>query len=123
MAKAELFTDHLLRIEVSEDTDSVAVKWTGKSTNRRPSTFITPVLTNALQRANDISKTLVLDFRELEYMNSSTITPIIKVLERAKKGTSRIAVLFQESLRWQNLSFSALRVFETKDRRVEIRGI
>jgi hypothetical protein len=56
-------------------------------------------------------------------MNSSTITPIIKVLERAKRGTTPISLLYQRAVKWQDLSFSALGIFETKDRRVTIEGL
>jgi len=122
MGETKLFINDLLRIEVSEDTDCIKVKWTGKSINRRPSTFITPILVNAVNRSSDCNKRLILDFRKLDYMNSSTITPIIKVLERAKRGTNHITVLYQESLRWQDLTFSALEIFQTKDQRVEIKG-
>jgi len=55
-------------------------------------------------------------------MNSSTITPIIKILERAKRGSTHVTVLYDKSLKWQDLIFSALTIFTTKDKRVEIRG-
>ena len=61
-------------------------------------------------------------FAFLEYMNSSTITPVIKVLERAKRGTMNVTVLFDASRKWQDLSFSALKIFETEDKRVVIKG-
>jgi hypothetical protein len=56
-------------------------------------------------------------------MNSSTITPVIKILERAKRGETQIEVVYQKSLKWQDLIFSALEIFQTNDRRVEIKGL
>jgi hypothetical protein len=56
-------------------------------------------------------------------MNSSTITPIIKVLERGKKGKNKITVIYEKSLRWQEVNFSALKIFETTDQRIEIKGL
>jgi hypothetical protein len=55
-------------------------------------------------------------------MNSSTITPIIKTLERAKRGKTRVTVTYLKSLKWQDVIFSALEIFRTKDGRVEIKG-
>ena len=56
-------------------------------------------------------------------MNSSTITPLIKILERAKRGTSHVTVLYDKSLHWQDLTFSALEIFKTDDKRVDIKGV
>ena len=122
MKKQESFGSELLKIEVTEKDDSIEIKWTGKSTNRSPSKFITPILVNVLKVSSEHDKRIILDFRTLEYMNSSTITPIIKVLERAKKGKTKVSVLYNKSLKWQDLNFSALKLFETKDNRVEIIG-
>ena len=97
--------------------------WTGKSIHRKPSEFITPILVETIKKSSASKKRIILDFRNLDYMNSSTITPIIKILERAKKGAVQISVLYNKSLKWQDLSFSALEIFQTKDRRVEIKGV
>ena len=64
-----------------------------------------------------------MDFRELDYMNSSTITPIIKVLERAKNGKAQITILYKNSLKWQELNFTALEIFGTDDDRLKIKGL
>jgi hypothetical protein len=76
-----------------------------------------------LRRSNDLKKRIILDFQKLDYMNSSTITPIIKILERAKRGKTQVTVLYKKILKWQDLSFSALEIFQTKDKRVEIKGL
>ena len=55
-------------------------------------------------------------------MNSSSITPIIKILERAKNSMVHICVLYNNTLKWQELIFSALEIFQTKDARIDIRG-
>ena len=122
MKKKETFGNELLKIEVIEKDDAIEIKWIGKSTNRSPSKFITPILVNVLKVSSENDKRIVLDFRGLDYMNSSTITPIIKVLERAKKGKNQVSVIYNKSLKWQDLNFSALKLFETKDKRVEIIG-
>jgi hypothetical protein len=122
MEKAELFTSDLLTIEVKESADAIMVAWTGKSVTRKPGQFITPILVDVVKKSGETNKRIFLDFRRLDYMNSSTITPIIKVLERAKRGTTPISLIYQRAVKWQDLSFSALGIFETKDRRVTIEG-
>jgi hypothetical protein len=123
MGKKESFVSNLLKVEVKETIDSIVTNWTGKSVDRNPSKFITPILVNLLEKSNEVKKRFILDFQKLEYMNSSTITPIIKILERAKNGNGQISVIYNKLLKWQDLSFSALKIFQTKDKRVEIRGL
>ena len=122
MKNKESFGNELLKIEVTEKDDTIEIRWMGKSTDRSPSKFITPILVNVLKVSGENDKRIILDFRKLDYMNSSTITPIIKVLERAKKGKTQVSVIYSKALKWQDLNFSALKLFETKDKRVEIIG-
>lgn len=119
----ETFVSNLLKIELEEKKDAIKISWSGKSIDREPGKFITPILVNAIKRSSGLNKKIILDFRELAYMNSSSITPVIKILERAKRGRTQIRVVYKKSLKWQDLSFSALEIFRTKDRRVEIKGL
>jgi len=123
MEKAETFTSNLLTIEVKENETSFNIRWTGISIEREPTRFITPVLVDVIKKSSDRNKRIILDFRELAYMNSSTITPVIKILERAKRGETQIEVVYKKSLKWQDLIFTALEIFQTNDRRVEIKGL
>jgi len=123
MGEERTFTNNFLELTVTENEDSISLKWSGKSIDREPGKFINPILLDLIKRSSDIGKRVILDFCHLSYMNSSTITPIIKVLERAKKGKNKITVRYDKALRWQDVNFSALRVFETSDHRVEIKGI
>ena len=119
----ETFVSNLLKLELEEKKDAIKISWSGKSIDREPGKFITPILVNAIRRSSGLNKKIILDFRELAYMNSSSITPVIKILERAKRGRTQIRVVYKKSLKWQDLSFSALEIFRTKDRRVEIKGL
>jgi hypothetical protein len=123
MGETKTFTNNSLELRVTENEDSIILTWTGRSIDREPGKFINPILLDLIKQSTDTGKRVVLDFCELSYMNSSTITPIIKVLERAKKGKNKITVKYDKALRWQDVNFSALRVFETSDHRVEIKGI
>ena len=122
MGKNESYKQNLLKINVEENQDKHTFLWTGKSIDLNPSDFITPILVKGLQKGLELGKRVVMDFRKLEYMNSSTITPIIKVLDRAKRGKNHITVIYDKTLKWQELSFSAMEIFQTKDKRIEIKG-
>ncbi len=120
---AKTHTQGLLTLEVEHTTDQVMVRWRGKSTSREPSEFILPILTRALDDCVQESKRLVIDFRGVEYLNSSSITPIIRVLELVKRGRGSASVVYSRDLKWQALSFTALKVFHTSDQRIDIQGL
>jgi hypothetical protein len=119
----EVYENNLLKITLQEAEKTIEVKWNGKSVERDPSIFIMPILLKVLEMSSESGKAIRIDFTELEYMNSSTITPIIKILERAKRGNTSLKVVYKKSLKWQDLSFSALELFQTTDQRVEIQGL
>jgi hypothetical protein len=119
----KVYSNKELELSVRDQDDAIRVSWTGRSTARDPVAFIGPILSEALARSAADDKQLVLDFQALVYMNSSTITPVIRILHEVKKGKSRVLVLYKKAAKWQELSFSALTVFESDDARVEIRGV
>lgn len=114
------FARNDLRLDVTEEPEGVRVSWFGRSTARDPGSFLGPILIEALQKGTN---GVVLDFRKLEYMNSSTITPVIRMLHEAKKGGKRVKIVFDAKSRWQELSFSALMIFQTDDKRISIEGV
>lgn len=122
MPETTVHTSNHLTIAVSREPAAVFVIWSGRSTEREPSLFVTPILTAALEEAAALPGTLVIDFSTLEFMNSSTITPLSKILERARESGANCEVRYRKDLNWQELSFSALRIFETADGRIRIRG-
>jgi hypothetical protein len=50
------------------------------------------------------------------------MTPVIKVLEQARVGDGMVTVMYSKTLKWQDISFSALVIFQTPDGRIEIQG-
>jgi hypothetical protein len=117
------FVNAQLRMELSEDEKSVIIRLLGKSILRDPNEFIMPVLQETVTEANALKKRIIIDFTELVYMNSSTLTPIIKILEKIRIGDGKISLVYKKSLKWQDISFSALVIFQTNDKRIEIKGV
>jgi hypothetical protein len=111
-----------LTLEVEDRPGEVCVIWRGKSADREPGRFLVPVLGQVLERARAASARLVHDFSNLEYMNSSTFTPVVKTVDEARRAGVPIALEYSLARKWQALSFSALRTFETSDGRVSVLG-
>lgn len=117
------FENAQLRLEVFDESDAVVVRLSGKSILRNPTEFILPILIDTVEEANKNNKRTILDFTDLKYMNSSTLTPIIKILEKMRVESGQITLKYKKDLKWQDISFSALVIFETKDKRIEITGV
>lgn len=116
----EHFEDGSLKLTLDDGGDALTLTWQGRSVAREPGHFLLPILTKLVERSEREAKRLVLDFRKLEYLNSSTITPVIRVLEQAKRGTALVTVTYDAALKWQALSFSALYLFQSLDGRVTV---
>jgi hypothetical protein len=123
MNKEKQYTNNALTIQVIEQDTTIDVKWQGKSIDREPAKFLSPILIQVLNTASDMNKRIIMDFQNLKYMNSSTITPVIKILDRAKKGMAKITILYHKATKWQELNFTALEIFNTEDNRLEIKGL
>lgn len=115
-------TEKDLAIEVSESGEEVRLTWRGKSNDREPGRYLMPMLANALTHSSQAQKRLALDFTGLDYMNSSTFAPIVKMLDEAARLHGRVVLEFSQSRKWQAMSFSALKAFETPDGRVQLLG-
>lgn len=120
MAIREIFTHDTLRIDITESDQEVRLEWRGKSNDRQPERVLGPLMLHSLERCAGGLRSLVLDFCAVEYMNSSTFTPVVKMLEQATRGMHRVRLEYSGARKWQALSFSALKTFETADGRVSV---
>ena len=118
----EKLSDKTLTLELADDAGEVVVRWLGRSTARDPRTFVNPILQKALELSLKQKKALVLDFRQLEYFNSSTITPVVRLLQQVKAQNGRAVVRFRSELNWQRLSFSALHVLQGDGQHIVLDG-
>jgi len=112
-----------LRIEATEDSmvPSLQLLWKGKSNSRHPSERLGPYFRDALMAADARHLPLELHFEKLEHLNSSTMTSIIQLIQGARSRAVKLVLVYDPALRWQKLSFDALRVF-AKDDLLELRG-
>lgn len=120
MQPTEIIKEQALTIEVTDAADSIHLLWKGRSTDRDPARFLLPLLRGTLERAGNGQKRVVLDFTLLEYMNSSTFSPLVRFLDEAARGEHRLLLEYSQDKKWQTLSFSALKAFMTQDGRIAL---
>jgi hypothetical protein len=95
--------------------------WSGKSNDRHPGKILGPYFAKMLDRVATQSVPLELHFETLDYLNSSTITAIIQLIQDARAKAVKLVIVFDPSRRWQKLSFDALKVFARDDGLMELR--
>ena len=95
-----------------EDDDTILMEWIGKSTSLYPSQFLDPIFNKALAK----NKKIILNFSQLSYVTSSTLTPIIKLLDSVNRGTGQIEIRYDSTVDWQVLTFPSFIMFTECDR-------
>ena len=111
-----------LTIEVSVSHDGVySCTWRGKSNERNPPEILKPWFEKLLASVTDRKGTIEMHFEKIDHFNSSTITALIKLIQVCRKSNVKLAMVYDQSLKWQRLSFDALRVFEKSDDMFQLR--
>lgn len=112
-----------LTIEAVQATSSspLGLLWSGKSNDRHPGKILGPYFAKMLDRAGAQRVPLELHFETLDYLNSSTITAIIQIIQDARAKAVKLVIVFDPARRWQKLSFDALKVFARDDGLMELR--
>jgi hypothetical protein len=108
-----------LTIRMIENQDQITLFWEGKCTLLYPSSFLTPIFQETLV----FKKKIIMNFIKLDYITSSTFAPIIKLLNEIKAGEQSIELLYDLGSDWQEHNFSALSLFCTDDKRIQVLGI
>ena len=75
----------------------------------------------ALDRATALGAAMEMRFHALEHFNSSTITAVIELIQEARARNVRLVIAYDGAVKWQRLSFDAMRVFNRGDALLELR--
>lgn len=95
-----------LELAVKYKGSTIVMDFLGRSIDRNPGTEIRPYfagIRNSLEGHD-----LVLDFRDLKYMNSSTVRPIIEIIRGASQVAKSVKVRYHSTVTWQRLSFKLI---------------
>lgn len=98
----------------------IRLHWLGRSASRRPDDLLEPFLSGVLEDARQTMAGLEMRFEAMEYLNSATVAVLVHFLHRARLAGIAVRFTYRPSVRWQRLSFEALRVFEHLDSMVQV---
>jgi hypothetical protein len=113
-----------LKIDVVESgpRDPIVLVWSGKSNHREPNKILGPYLGGAITEAVERKVAIELHFEKVDHFNSSTVTSIIQLIQEARQKSVRLVFIYDQKLKWQKLSFDALRVFDKGDDLLQLRS-
>lgn len=109
-----------LSININADGGKVLMTWLGQSDSRNPSTALNPYFESLI---NDLKACeLTIRFDDLEYMNSSTVPPIIKFLKTLNNNEITTIITYDTEKKWQAASFKALETFSGMLNYITVKG-
>lgn len=99
-----------LEIRVDMGTPGrLGFEWTGRSSSREPARVLNPFFERALTLAVETRCYVEMHFEQLEHFNSSTIAAVIQFINSAHSRGVDLVMHYDQSQKWQQLSFDALR--------------
>ena len=87
----------------------IRLDWTGRSNARNSSDAIGPFFNQVLAEAAWPGRQIEMHFEALEHFNSSTIATLIHIINQASKAKVALRIHYDAELKWQALSFDALK--------------
>lgn len=105
-----------LTIQILAGGDGVIqLDWRGKSNDRQPNKILRPFFIEVERVAAAQGAAVEMHFENLDHFNSSTITAVIQLIQGLRAKNIKLVIVFSSELKWQKLSFEALRIFEKPD--------
>ena len=102
----ELIQDELTIQCKDDDERTIELKWHGKSTHIQPSSILEPYFNEVYEEIDN--RTLIINFTDLEFMNSSTFIPILVFLKKLGVNKVKTEMIYDGSSQWQTSSFKAI---------------
>lgn len=116
----ENFKGGSLEIIVNKSGNETKMIWKGKSDDRNPASMLDPYFTKIMDELKGTDVTV--DFMELDYMNSSTVPPIIKFLKNLNSHKIDAVFTYSEKSKWQAASFKAFKTFSSMLPHITVEG-
>jgi hypothetical protein len=121
-----LASDGLTIEEVDDSTNDAAIRlvWKGRSSARNPSDLLVPYFQGIFTTAVDRGRvTVEMHFERMEHFNSSTVGALIYLIQDARGRQVPLVFVYDQKLKWQKLSFDAMRVFVKSDGLLQMRSV
>lgn len=112
-----------LEIIVQRDSTTLRLEWTGSIHSSDPGDYLDPYFDLLIDTAAQDRLAIVCDFSRLEYMNSSSIPPLIHLLRECGDREIKAEFRYDAARKVQTASFRALDVIARKSRFTTVKGV
>jgi hypothetical protein len=110
--------------ERSSGGDTIRLVWKGRSTARNPGELLVPYFQGIFQSVIESGRaTVEMHFERMEHFNSSTVGALIYLIQDARGRQVPLVFVYDQKLKWQKLSFDAMRVFVKSDGLLQMRSV
>ncbi len=117
----ENFTLGKLEIVPKEEGDAIKFNWLGVSENKDLIPYLEPYYNKVLTDSSP--KKIILDFRTLKSMNSSTVPAIIDWAKKFGENNVEVKIYYNKASNWQKTSFRLLGTISTSLKNVSVEAI
>ena len=114
--------DLVIEVQAATPPEPMRLVWRGKSNERNPAQLLGPFFAKAIEEATALGVAIEMRFEALDHFNSSTITSLIQLIQDCRRTGTHLVVVYDARVKWQRLSFEALRVFSKGDGLLELRA-
>ncbi|MDM8514704.1 hypothetical protein QUF76_00760 [Desulfobacterales bacterium HSG16] len=116
------FSNASLQIVISNQGENkYNMNWIGQSDDRTPSTSLNPYLDSLIPAL--AGSQLVVEYTQLEYMNSSTVPPIIQFIKKLNSNETTTLIHYDASSKWQSASFKAIETLSRMMPHITVKGL
>lgn len=102
----QTFQEEELSIQVRCEGDSATVVWSGMSEIQSPELSVGPFLKTLAPRLQ--GKKVTMDFRELEYINSATLQPILSLIKELDDNKIDTVIKYDKAMESQRITFRCI---------------
>lgn len=95
-----------LTIQVAQEGDTLTLSWSGISEIQNPEQGLGPYLQRIVKGLT--AQKVAVDFRQLEYMNSATLQPILQMIRELNERQIPTKLLFDQSMESQRITYRCL---------------
>lgn len=96
---------------VEEKLAETTVRWQGISEIQDPEASLGPFLRALIPQLE--SRKLVMDFTALDYMNSATLQPLLRMLRALNDNQISTELIYNSAMDWQRVNFRSIKTITT----------
>ncbi len=109
-----------LKVEISKERNPTKISFNGKSDDRFPERILDKYFESIVP---ELSGDLTIEFLDLKFMNSSTVTSLVKLMRILEDREIHATFVYNENLKWQLPSFKALKTISRDSKYITVKGM